>query len=58
MYTLSDVLGKNVIYQGIERRLTGRVRIPTQDHDYIVVTPDGATVSDVVALYDVISIIA
>ena len=58
MYELSSVLGKNVIYQGIERRITGRVRIPTQDHEFIVVTPTGATVSDVIHLSDVISILA
>ena len=57
MYELSSVLVKNVIYQGIARRVTGKVRIPTQDHDYIVVTPTGAVSSEVIHLSDVISIL-
>jgi len=55
---LQEVLGKNVLYQTLGRRFTGRARIPAQDHDYIVVTPTGSEHSDVVHLSDVIAIIA
>ncbi len=55
---VSSLLGQHVLCQGLAGRFTGTARIPAKDHDYIVVTPDGATVSDVIHVSDVISIIA
>jgi len=56
--TYSDYLGKRVIYRTVTQRLRGLVRMPTQDRDYLVVTPEGSAKSDVIHLSDVISIIA
>lgn len=58
LYRLEELIGKNVIFQGVERRMTGRVRIPAKDHDFLVVTPVGSNQSDLVHMSDVISIVA
>lgn len=51
-------LGKKVMYRTLGERLTGLVRMPTQDHNFIVVTPAGSVRSEVIHVSDVISIIA
>jgi len=53
-----EYLGKKVIYRTLGERLTGLVRMPTQDHDFLIVTPARRLGSEVIHVSDIISIIA
>lgn len=51
-------LGKRVMYRTFGERLVGLVRMPAQDHDFLIVTPAGSVRSEVIHVSDVISIIS